>query len=120
MHQKVYTLQIKTQKDMGKLEQTVASLLGGEYNKCSFIRSQDFITLRLLALYTRADEMPREHMVVVYGEGLKITLDPENNASDYLVSPSIEAEPSLQSGPLLSLGKRACPDTGNTLDSSLD
>ena len=94
---------------MSKLEQTVASLLGGEYNKCSFIRSQDFITLRLRALYTRAQEAsvaPRDP-IVVYGEGLKITLDVDNNASVFLVSPSIEAESSLQHN----LGKRACPDS---------
>jgi hypothetical protein len=105
MHQKVYTIQIKNPKDMNSLEQTLASLLGGEHNKCAFIRSQEFIALRLRALYGRSPSAQAAASSVVYGEGLKITLDPDNHASVYLVSPSIEADPSLL------VGKRACPDS---------
>jgi hypothetical protein len=110
MLQKVLSLSIQGQQDMTKLEQTVACLLGGEHHKCSFVRSQDFIKLRLQALYHPAAQRAP---LVVYGEGLKICLDNDNLATVYLVDPSIDPDlPTPPSEPTTVLGKRAQPETG--------
>lgn len=108
VYQRVFMLKIQSQQDMALLEQTVASILGGEFLKCAFIRSTDFISLRLRALYN-----PREHseVLVIYGQNLKISLDMDNHATVFLLDPGIEPDPTLcpYSSPSL-LGKRACPD----------
>jgi len=89
---------------MAQLEETVSILLGGEQHKCAFVRSKDFITLRLQALYHRS--VASTFPLMVYGEGLKISLDAENNATVYLVGPSIlESDESL-----VRPGKRGCTD----------
>jgi hypothetical protein len=117
VYQRVFMLKIQTQQDMAKLEQTVASMLGGEHLKCSFIRSKDFISLRLRALYTA-----REHSeaLVIYGQNLKISLDMDNNATVFLLDPGIEQDPTLCPYTCHSLlGKRACPDDPSAGDEPL-
>lgn len=89
---------------MARLEQTIGTLLGGENHKCSFVRSKDFVSLRLRALYNRPSTLPGEGLLV-YWEGLKITLDVNNNAAVYLTVPSIDPDESV-------LGKRSCPEAG--------
>lgn len=104
MQRAVLSIKIRGQEDMARLEQTIGVLLGGENHKCSLMRSKDFVSLRLRALYNRPAILPREGLLV-YGEGLKITLDDQNNAAVYLTVPSIDQDESV-------LGKRACPETG--------
>lgn len=96
----VFSRKIASQRDMGELEDTLSSLLGGEQHKCAFVRSQDFVRLRLLALY----KAPPPRLLVVYGEGLKITLDSDKVASVFLLNPMLDPEPRLAGG------KRAEPD----------
>lgn len=88
MKQKVFAKRIENKKDMAELESTVGSLLGGEDNKCSLIRSNDFVQLRLRALYSREGGAPLP--LHVYGEGLQISLDKDNVASVFLLSVSID------------------------------
>lgn len=112
IYQKVYSMKIENQRDMTVLEQTVAGMLGGEHNKCAFVRSKDFISLRLRALY---NNQPNQKSCAIYGEGIKITLDAENNVSVHLLGHGIELqeqepEESEPSEAVL-LGKRPCPDT---------
>jgi hypothetical protein len=111
VYQRVNVMKINTQQDMSLLEQTVGDMLGGEHHKCSFIRSQDFITLRLRALYHRSKKDKTQEMLVIYGQNLKITLDADNNATVYLLDPGTEPDPNLCPYSSQSLlGKRACQD----------
>jgi hypothetical protein len=105
MKQKVFARSIQGQKDMAELESTVGSLLGGEDNKCSLIRSSDFVQLRLRALYGRGVPPP----VHVYGEGLQISLDQANVASVFLLSVSAEDDVILGK-------KRSEPDSERSPD----
>ena len=84
MSNKIFSVEIKTKKDMTVLEDMITSLLGGEQGKCALIRSQDFLALRLRALYGRESGRP----LVVYGEGLKIMLDMDNVGSISLLNPA--------------------------------
>jgi hypothetical protein len=104
MSRAILTLKIKDSHDMAQLEKTVGALMGGENHKCAFVRSRDFVLLRLRALYNRPATLPKGGLVV-YGEGLKICLDCENNVSVYLTGHIIDIEPEE---PLL--GKRKCQD----------
>ena len=88
MKQKVFAKCIKGKEDMAELESTVGSLLGGEANKCSLIRSSDFIQLRLRALYNCDGGGPPP--LHVFGEGLQISLDQDNVASVFLLSMSVD------------------------------
>ena len=79
----LFSVKIRTKKDMAVLEDTITTLLGGELGKCALTRSQDFLALRLRALYRQEQGPP----LVVYGEGLKITLDMDNVGSVTLLHP---------------------------------
>jgi len=106
---KVFSIQVKTKEDMAKLEEALVSLLGGEQSKCAMMRSQEFINIRLRALYNRG---PAE-AIVVYGEKVKICLTPEKNADIYLMELGIDAVPAL-------LGKRAHQDDAGGACDDLD
>ena len=93
---KVFSIHVKTKEDMDKMEQALVSLLGGEQSKCALMRSQEFINIRLRALYDRG---PAEN-IVVYGERVKICLDPEKHAEIYLMELGVDSVPAL-------LGKRS-------------
>ena len=71
MKQAIYSIQITNTEAMKKLEEFIGILLKGENNQCSFVRGQDFVSMRLHALYRDAPTDP----IVVYGENLKIILD---------------------------------------------
>ena len=98
MRQKVFVQRVESKEDMSVLESTIGSLLGGEKNKCSLIRCSEFVQLRLRALYGRG-----KAPVHVYGEGLQISLDPDNLATVYLLTSYVEADEGL-------LGKRSQPE----------
>lgn len=100
MRQKVFVQSIGDKEDMTRLEEAVGGLLGGEHNKCSLVRCNEFVQLRLCALYGKGSRP-----VHVYGEGLQITLDMDNVASVYLLSSLTDADE-----PLSFLGKRVEPD----------
>ena len=99
MLHKVFSIQIQCKEDMAKLEEALVRLLGGEQSKCSLVRSQEFINIRLRALYNRG---PAER-IEVYGERVKICLDVDKTAEIYLMELGLDAVPAL-------LGKRPCPD----------
>lgn len=98
MRQKVFVQRIETKEDMSRLEHTIGGLLGGEHNKCSLIRCNEFIQLRLCALYGKGAKPMH-----VYGEGLQISLDRENVAAVYLLTSYVEPDEGL-------LGKRSEPE----------
>jgi hypothetical protein len=98
MRQKVFMLQIQSKEDMSLLESTIGGLLRGEHNKCALIRCNEFIQLRLCALYGKG-----KAPIHVYGEGLQISLDKSNVVSVYLLTSYVEADEGL-------LGKRSEPD----------
>jgi hypothetical protein len=99
MRQKVFMQPIRGKEDMALLESTIGSLLGGEQNKCSLVRSSEFVQLRLCALYDRGTRP-----VHVYGEGLQISLGRDNVASVYLLCGNVELEQETL------LGKRSEPE----------
>ena len=95
MRQKVFSIRVKCKEDMAKLESVVGGLLGGEQNKCSFVRCQDFVNLRLCALYNRG-----ETPLSIYAENIQISLDTEKNVTVYMLSTGVEESDHI-------LGKRA-------------
>jgi hypothetical protein len=105
MRQKVFVQHIRGKEDMTLLESTIGNLLGGEQNKCSFVRSSEFVQLRLCALYDRG-----VRPVHVYGEGLQISLGRDNVASVYLLCGNLEVEQDVL------LGKRSEPETAGRPD----
>jgi len=96
---KVFTLQIHNQQDMALLERTLGRLLGSEFNKCSLVRSQEFINIRLRALYDRG---PADR-IVAYGERVKVCLEVDKTADIFLMESCMDDAPSL-------LGKRSSVD----------
>jgi len=112
MKQKVFSRLVVGNKDMVELESMVGSLLGGEDNKCSLIRSSDFVKLRLRALYDR-EEKGGSLPMHVFGEGLQISLDQGNVVSVYLLSMSVDDDVILGK-------KRGEPDTGRGDDLDLE
>jgi hypothetical protein len=95
MREKVFSIKIQGKEDMTKLESVVGGLLGGEQNKCSFVRCQDFVHLRLCALYNKG-----ETPLSIYGEHFQIYLDTEKNGTVYMLSSGVEESDHI-------LGKRA-------------
>lgn len=95
---KVFSIQIQTKEDMAKLEDALVRLTGGERSKCALIRAQEFVNLRLRALYDRG---PAER-IVVYGERVKICLESDKTVDIYLMELGVEGVPAL-------LGKRSYP-----------
>lgn len=96
---KVFSVHIQSKEDMARLEEALVSLLGGERSKCALIRSQEFVNIRLRALYDRG---PAER-IVVYGERVKVCLELDKTADIYLIELGVDAVPVL-------MGKRACPE----------
>jgi len=43
--------QIKSRLDMAEIESTITKELGGENNRCAFLRSKAYMQLRMAALY---------------------------------------------------------------------
>jgi hypothetical protein len=92
----LYTKRIRGARDMSEFEGVVARVMGCE--QCSFMRSQDYLRFRLVALYRPdSDEQPE-----CYGERVKVTLDRERNATVYLLEDVV---------PEGMLGKRAAPES---------
>lgn len=95
----IFSIQIAGRSDMLVLEDTIIRLLGGEQNKCALFRSQEFVNLRLRALYNRGPDCPP----AVYGEGFKIFLDADKRVHVYMLELGFDMDPTY-------LGKRKNPD----------
>ena len=108
---KLFSIRVTNKQDMAKLEEVVASLLGGERGKCSFIRSHEFVQLRLKALYPRKQDAVRTQNISVYCEGLKLTLTPTGTMFVLTTEPYVEPQEELDDAPDSPfpepLGKRA-------------
>lgn len=108
MLQKLFSIMVETKEDMAKVEEVVGGLLGGEFNKCAFTRSHEFIKLRLHALYPRKSDGVRSCNISVYGEGLKITLTPSGVVCVFITDPCFEPARSPLADDMHSgLGKRS-------------
>jgi hypothetical protein len=85
---KVFSITIDTCRDMASLEDKLRGLLGGEHSKkCAFMRSQEYIALRLTALYRK--ETIR-NPVVVYSEGVKVCLNPDWSVDVYMLEMGVD------------------------------
>lgn len=62
---------ITATRDMDEIEAAITLELGGENGRCSFLRSQSYLRLRMAALYR--DDRDRTPCTV-YHEGLKVSL----------------------------------------------
>lgn len=108
MLQKLFSILVETKEDMARVEEVVGGLLGGEYNKCAFTRSNEFIKLRLYALYPRKSDGVRPCNISVYGEGLKITLTPSGTVCVFITDPCFEpAHSPVAADVPTGLGKRS-------------
>jgi hypothetical protein len=93
---KVFSSFIETKEDMNHMEKTLVGLLGGERGKCAFMRSKEYVALRLRALYSKdAIDKP----VIVYGEGIKLSLNPDRTLDLYLLEMGVDDDVTM-------LGKR--------------
>ena len=61
---------ITSTRDMDDIEGAITAELGGENHRCSFLRSQSYLRLRIAALY-KPDQAP----CAAYFAGLKVALD---------------------------------------------
>jgi hypothetical protein len=85
---KVFSIIVRSNEDMVRLESIVRGLLGGEQSKkCAFMRSQEYIALRLLALYKR--EIISKPMVV-YSEGVKVCLNPDWSVDIFMLEMGVD------------------------------
>ena len=101
---KVYSSYIESKEDMNQLEKTLVGLLGGEQGKCAFMRSNEYVALRLRALDPKdAIDKP----VVVYGEGIKLSLNPDRTLDLYLLEMGVDDDVSM-------LGKRKGGGNGDS------
>jgi len=101
----VFSIEVTSAGDMARLEQVVSELLGGEHNKCAFIRSEAFLRLRICALYRRGT---LESPVSAYWEGLKVSLTPSGTVCVYVTEACVEEAPKLEQDPDHGvLGKRS-------------
>lgn len=98
--ERVFALQVQGKDDMTQIEKVVGGLLGSKGSRCALVRSQDFIKLRLCALYDRG-----EPPMTVYGEGVQVCLDREKNVTVYLF-PNTAIVPAAR----VLLGKRPDPE----------
>ena len=110
MKQSVYSIQITNMDSMKKLEEFIGLLLKGENNQCSFVRSQDFVSMRLHALYRDAPTKP----IVVYGENLKIVLDSQKIATVYTMYQNLDDETIANSIDPSFIGKRSVPESDDS------
>ena len=101
MREKIFSMRVRTKHDMSVLEDRLGGLMGGEQNRrCALVRSQEFIALRLCALYKRGGPPP----LSVYGHNLQVCLDRDGNVTIYLLSSDVDPDPECAL-----LGKRAAP-----------
>ena len=91
----VTSITINGPADMVALEEKIVSILGGEHHKCSFIRSNGFVSLRLNALYNKSWD---KGMLVV-GPGLELALGPDKTVRLYLYQGSVDSDPLLGKRP---------------------
>ena len=64
--------------DLLEAERVIAACLRGESGRCSFLRSEAYVRLRLAALYS-----PSPAPVVAYHERLRVSLAPDGRLSVY-------------------------------------
>lgn len=102
---KVFSIKVESKDDMAKLEDALVCLMGGERSKCALIRSQDFVNIRLRALYDRG---PSER-IVVYGERVKVCLELDKTVEIYLMELGVDGVPVLSGKRRLSVDD---PDHG--------
>jgi len=105
MRQAVYSIHIGNREDMRKLEDYITLLLKGENNQCSFIRTQEFVSMRLHALY----RPPPADDITVYGDNIKIVLDSHKDATVYIMDQGF-----IDESETFTSGKRPAPDEPST------
>jgi hypothetical protein len=88
----VFSIEVGSASDMARLEQVISELLGGEHNKCAFIRSEAFLRLRICALYRRGTF---DSPVSAFWEGVKVSLTPSGTACVYVTEACVEEAPKL-------------------------
>jgi hypothetical protein len=99
MLQKLFSIRVDNKRDMSRLEEVVVGLLGGECNRCSFLRSGEYLRFRNIALYSRASAEDSQWPVSVHFEGLKLTLTATRVACIYVTDPCvIPVDPSPATG----------------------
>ncbi len=90
MLQKVFAINVKGKADMARLEAVVVGLLGGEHNRCSFLRSGEYQRFRTVALYGPGGRLNEEFSpVTVHFEGLKLVLTSTRLACVYVTDPVV-------------------------------
>lgn len=102
MREKIVSKRIGSATDMAWVEAEIGRIMGCEERKCSLVDSNDFVSLRLCALYGRGG---KKAPLSVYRGDLQIKLDSDNTLTVYLLTSELVALEDLPS-----LGKRLDPE----------
>lgn len=91
-------------KDMARIEEKLCQLLGGDQRKsCALVRTKDFISLRLCALYNHG-----KAPMSAYYQNVQVSLDADKTVAIYLLSMN-PVETTVDEA--MVLGKRRQPDS---------
>ena len=94
MLQKMFSLRVQGKQDMARFEEVVIGLLGGEHNRCAFLRSGEYQRFRNTALYVPPDRNAETFaLTTVHLEGLKLTLTPTRIACVYVTDACVVPVP---------------------------
>ena len=99
MKEKMFSQTIRCKRDMDMVEKTIISLMGHQENTCTFLRTHDFLKIRMCALYNKCSPP-----LSVYFGNFQIHLDRDMLLSIYLLSANVEEEA------VVGTGKRGEPD----------
>ena len=76
----ILTRNIRSRGDMLDVEEAITKQLGGEYNRCSFLRSVSYVRLRIAALYPKRSTNNTCH--TAFCGNLSVTLVPPGPGSE--------------------------------------
>jgi hypothetical protein len=106
MREKVVAVRIASKDDMTRVEEELCKVIGSK-GKCTLLRSEDFIRLRLCALYDRGDPP-----MSVYSHNVQVHLSEDKTVSIFLLSTELLG--GVEG--VVVLGKRADPDNSDCED----
>lgn len=71
---------IASQSDMREVEEEIIKQLGSEKRHCAFLRTKDYVSLRLAAVYPTLSGLEHKAPISVYFNGICVTLTCEDGA----------------------------------------
>lgn len=95
MREKIASVQINCMRDMETVEREIGRIMGCERRRCSLVQSQDFLKLRLCALYGRGGcKAP----ISIFKGDMQVSLDDKKTISIYLLTSDVAANELVPTG----------------------